>query len=77
MSRTSEIPGMSMSVRSTLPPAALGGPPARGAVADGSGTPDAGTAPTGADTTVPHPFGGATAPAAGAGTAPAARRRGA
>lgn len=66
---------MSMSARSTLPPAALGGSPVRGAVADGPGTPDAGTAPTGADTTVPFPTGGATAPAAGAGTAPAARRR--
>lgn len=64
---------MSISVRSTLGPAVTGGSPAARVV----GGPDGGPAPAGADTTVPFPSGGATAPAAGAGTAPAARRRGA
>ncbi|MFD8986371.1 hypothetical protein [Streptomyces sp. NPDC059564] len=78
MSCTSEIPGMSISVRSTLGPAVIGGACAARAVAGGrSGGPHGGPAPAGADTTVPIPSGGATAPAAGTGTAPTARRRGA
>ncbi|MFD9568902.1 hypothetical protein ACFWBI_03550 [Streptomyces sp. NPDC059982] len=55
---------MSTTVRPAPGPAAIGASPAR------AGGPWAAM-------TVPVPFGGATAPAAGPGTAPAARRRGA
>ncbi|MFG2617491.1 hypothetical protein ACGFXC_07675 [Streptomyces sp. NPDC048507] len=68
---------MSTTVRPAPGRALLGAAPARAVTGGRSGGPSADPAPAGADTTVPVPIGGATAPAAGPGTAPAARRRGA